>query len=141
MKRPIFIIIWVVCVVLISGMQTVSQETAVEEKVGSGCIGECKAPTKVEYTVNSKCNVLVIARTVETSLCPDMGVHIFLFKNGEEVGNGHITRKDDAIQTEAEPGDKIMAYIMTYPLYNGINCIRQGNLKFELFKKNIEKRD
>lgn len=145
MKRTIFIMMmFAVCTALVSTEQTEPKKPVGEEIVGTGCVGECgetAGPSAtIEYTVASGSNVLMIVKTVERGLCMDTGVYAFLFKNGKEVANGHINQKGDSIKTKAAPGDKIVAYALTYPLFNGIICIRLGELKFNLIKKNVGKK-
>ena len=144
MKRNIFIImmcvVCIMCVALVSAEQAVPQKPVAGETVGSGCVGECGATAKIEYTVDARDNVLMVVKTVETGLCTDTGACAFLFKNGKEAAYGHITKNGASIQTKAAPGDKIVAYSMTYPLFTGVVCISLGNLKFDLIKKNLLKK-
>lgn len=142
MKKMFFILIFVSFATLVVGEEIDSHNKIDEEVVKSGCIGECglKQPIpNIEYIVNSPKNVLIIFKSIESSLCRNTGVYVFLFKNGKEVANGHLHGKGEFIQTIAAKGDKINAYIIAYPLFNGMKCIRQGNLKFNLIKKNIVK--
>lgn len=104
---------------------------------GKGCVGECGKTAAIEYKVDAKINKMMIARTVKTSLCPNTGAYAFLFKNGVEVANGSITKEGVSIQTEAAPGDKIVVYVMTYPLFNKIRCIRLGELNFVLIQQDL----
>ncbi len=105
--------------------------------VGKGCVGECGKTAAIEYKVDAKINKMMIARTVKTSLCPNTGAYAFLFKNGVEVATGSITKEGVSIQTEAAPGDKIVVYVMTYPLFNKIRCIRLGELNFVLIQQDL----
>lgn len=136
--------VFFVCVILVSAEKTDAKKPASEEIVGSGCVGQCEGSVgtsaTIEYTVESGSKkVLMIVKAVEVGLCRNTGVYAFLFKNGKEVANGRLANKDDSIQTKAEPGDKIVAYCTTYPLFNGIVCVRGGELKFDLIKKNTGK--
>jgi hypothetical protein len=130
----VFIMMVVVCAALISAKEIVSQKPLI---VGKGCVGECGKTAAIEYKVKAAINKMMIARTVTTSLCPNTGAYAFLFKNGVEVANGSITNEGAAIRTEAAPGDKIVVYVMTYPLFNKINCIRLGELNFVLVEHDL----
>ena len=132
----IFMIMAAVGVVLISAVENVPQKD-LGLIVGKGCVGECGKTAAIEYKVDAKINKMMIARMVNTSLCPNTGAYAFLFKNGEEVANGRITKEGASIQTEAAPGDKIVVYVMTYPLFNKINCIRLGELNFVLIQQDL----
>lgn len=135
MRRTIvFIMMVAVCAVLFSAKEIVSQKPLI---VGKGCVGECGKTTKIEYKVDAKINKMMIARTVKTSLCPNTGAFAFLFKNGEEVAHGSITKKGASIQTEAAPGDKIVVYVIMYPLFNEIICVRLGELNFVLIQQDL----
>jgi hypothetical protein len=124
----------VVCAALVSAREIVSQKPLI---VGKGCVGECGKTAKIEYKVKATINKMMIARTVKTSLCPNTGAYAFLFKNGKEVAHGSITKKGASIQTEAAPGDKIVVYVMMYPLFNEIICIRLGELNFVLIQQDL----
>ena len=124
------------------GAALISAEGNVPQKdlgliVGKGCVGECGKKAAIEHKVDAKINKMMIARTAKTSLCPNTGAYAFLFKNGVEVANGRITKEGAAIQTEAAPGDKIVVYVMTYPLFNEIKCIRLGELNFVLIQQDL----
>lgn len=135
MKRMIiFFVVMMVCIVLVSAAEAVSRKPPV---VGKGCVGECGAKATVEYKVKAKISKMMIIRSVKSSLCPNTGAFAFLFKNGEEAANGSITTEGASIQTEAAPGDKIVAYVITYPLFNGIMCIRLGELNFQLLEHDL----
>jgi hypothetical protein len=124
----------VVCAAQVSAKEIVSQKPLI---VGKGCVGECGNTAKVEYKVKAKINKMITARTVKTSLCPNTGAYAFLFKNGVEVAAGSITKEGAAIRTEAAPGDKIVVYVMRYPLFNEIKCIRLGELNFVLIQQHL----
>jgi hypothetical protein len=124
--------------------QAVPPQRAGEEIVGSGCVGECSASVGgespiIKYKVDADRSVTMVLRTSGTGLCKNTGVFAFLFKNGKEVANGDITSLGDSIETKASPGDNIVAYCVTYPLFNDIVCVRGGELKFDLIKKTREK--
>lgn len=135
MKRTVvFMMMLVVCTALVSAKDIVSQKPLI---VGKGCVGECGKTAKIEYKVKATINKMIIARTVKTSLCPNTGAYVFLFKNGEEVANGSITKDGASIQTEAAPEDRIVVYVMMYPLFNKIKCIRLGELNFVLVERDL----
>jgi hypothetical protein len=135
MRRAIvFIMMVVVCAALVSAKEIVSQKPLI---VGKGCVGECGKTAKVEYKVKATINKMMIARTVKSSLCGNTGGYAFLFKNGVEVANGSITKDGASIRTEAAPGDKIVVYVMMYPLFNKIRCIRFGELNFVLIQQDL----
>jgi hypothetical protein len=132
----IFMMMAAVGAALFSAEENVPQKD-LDLIVGKGCVGECGKTAAIEYKVKAAINKMMIARTVTTSLCPNTGAYAFLFKNGEEVANGSITNEGAAIRTEAAPGDKIVVYVMTYPLFNKINCIRLGELNFVLVEHDL----
>lgn len=111
-----------------------SSITASGKVVGKGCVGECGGPNNIEYVVESRINVMMVVRNVETSLCPNTGAFAFLFINGREAARGPITKDGSAIAAEAAPKDIVVVHVVTYPLYNGIQCIREGELKFNLIQ-------
>lgn len=102
--------------------------------VGKGSVGECGSTATIEYKFEGKIQKLMIVKTVETSLCPNTGAFAFLFKNGKEVTNGSITKLGSSIQAEAAPGDQIAVFVTLYPLFNETQCIRLGNLDFNLIE-------
>ena len=43
-----------------------------------------------------------------------------------------LTRFGAFIQVKANPGDRIVAIVQAIPLFNGIACVRLGELEFNL---------
>jgi hypothetical protein len=132
----IFMMMAAVGAALISAVENARQKDS-GLIVGKGCVGECGKTAAIEYKVKATINKMMIARTVTSSLCPNTGAYAFLFKNGVEVTNGSITKDGASIQTESAPGDTIVVYVMTYPLFNKINCIRLGELNFVLIEHDL----
>ena len=131
-----------IIMVCLVGMTLVlaSEPVSTDPIVGKGCVGECGKTAEVKYKVTASISKMMVVKTVNTSLCPNTGAFAFLFKNGKEVAQGSITKLNASLQTEAAPGDQIIVYVMTYPLFNGIVCIRLGELNFVLLEYDLEKK-
>lgn len=105
--------------------------------VGKGCVGECGQSSTIRYTVDAKSPVLMIVQTVETSLCPNTGAHAWLFINERLAGHDVITRLGSRVLDEARPGDEVVVHVATFPVPNGIVCVRQGELDFVLVQQDF----
>ena len=75
---------------------------------------------------------MIVLRTVGSSLCPNTGAVGLISVNGVPTSSGSLTAKGNLIQTEAEPGDHVAAIIHAVPLFNGISCVRLGELEVHL---------
>ena len=60
------------------------------------------------------------------------GVVAVLTVNGELAASGVITEVGNSIQAGAKPGDWVVATVSTFPLHNGVVCVRFGELDFRL---------
>ena len=100
--------------------------------VAQGCIGECGSPVTVPYIVTDEDTKKITVKTVETSLCGNTGAFAFVFRNGKLADQGIITKLGSTLMTKAEKGDNIVVFATLFPLFNGIVCIRLGNLDFHL---------
>lgn len=101
-------------------------------EVGTGSVGEPGITAQVEHQVEAKIEKLMVLRSVESSLCPDHGVVAVLTVNGELAASGVITEVGSSIQAGAKPGDWVVATVSTFPLNNGVVCVRFGELDFRL---------
>lgn len=102
--------------------------------VGSGCVGECGQTATVKYKVKTKSKKLFVLQTVKTSLCGNTGAYAFVSVNGKGVAKGDIAGKGTKLKFTARPGDRIVVFVTTYPLFNEITCIKLGKLNFGLLQ-------
>ena len=100
--------------------------------VATGSVGESGASSQLTHKVQCKIAKLMVLKTAESSLCPNTGAVGILMVNGIPQVFGDLTQPGSAIQTEAQPGDNVVAIIHTVPLFNEIVCIRLGELKVVL---------
>lgn len=100
--------------------------------VGKGCVGECGKTSTVEYTVESKIEIMMIVENVKTNLCTNTGAYAWMFVNGREVVSGSITRPGSKINYTARPRAQVVVHVTTYPLHNGQTCIVLGELNYTL---------
>lgn len=103
--------------------------------VAKGAVGESGSSTTVNYTVKACTKTMMIVRTVDTSLCGNTGAFALMFNNGVLVANGIITDDGAAIRHMAAPGDEISVYVATFPIPNGVMCIRLGELAFHVMQQ------
>lgn len=100
--------------------------------VGRGGVGESGASTLILHQVTGTVQKLMVLRTTETSLCPDTGAVAVLVVNGVPSAHGDITAQGSSIQTTANPGEWVAAIVHAVPLFNGISCVRLGELSVQL---------
>ncbi len=105
--------------------------------VEKGSVGERGNTATVEHKLKTKIAKFIIVRNVETSLCGNTGAFAFLFKNGQEVSNGSITELGSTMLLEAAPEDQVAVFVTLYPLFNDIQCIRLGDLNFNVIEMDI----
>lgn len=105
--------------------------------VGKGAVGENGPTAMVNYTVKAKTEIIMIVKTVDTSLCGNTGAFALMFKNGKLVAHGAITDEGAAIQHTANPGDEIVVYVATFPIPNDIVCVRLGDLTFHVIQHDL----
>ncbi len=105
--------------------------------VGKGAVGESGPTAIVNYTVKAKTEILMLVRTVDTSLCGNTGAFALMFKNGMLVAHGAITDDGASIQHTADPGDDIVVYVATFPIPNEIVCVRLGDLYFHVIQHEL----
>jgi hypothetical protein len=55
-----------------------------------------------------------------------------LVVNGSPAASADITRPHSSIQAEAAPGSRVSAIVHTVPHFNGVMCIRLGELQYNL---------
>lgn len=100
--------------------------------VAKGGVGESGASSQLIHKVEDKIAKLMVLKRTESSLCPNTGAVGILIVNGIPTAFGDLTQPESSIQTEAQPGDDIVAIIHTVPLFNEIFCIRLGELNVVL---------
>ncbi|ETX00449.1 MAG: hypothetical protein ETSY2_39075 [Candidatus Entotheonella gemina] len=105
--------------------------------VGKGAVGESGPTAMVNHTVKAETEIMMIVKTVDTSLCPNTGALALMFKNGVLVAHGVITDEGASIQNAADPGDQIVVYVATFPIPNEIVCVRLGDLTFHLIQQDL----
>ncbi|MBI2716507.1 MAG: hypothetical protein HYX37_18975 [Rhizobiales bacterium] len=106
--------------------------------VGKGGVGESGATALVTHTVTGKSEIVMVVRNVGSSLCPNTGAIAMLIVNGVPAAHGNITAAKTSIQASAKPGDQVIALVHAIPLFNGIMCIRLGELDFTLEQCDLE---
>ena len=109
-----------------------SKKEALCEVVAEGGVGESGASTMLHHKVSGRSSVMIVLRRTESSLCPNTGAVGVLLVNGQVRDSGNITGEASSIQAEAAPGDHVIAVVHTYPEFNGISCIRLGELEVTL---------
>jgi hypothetical protein len=100
--------------------------------VGHGGVGESGASTLILHQVTGSIQKLMVLRTTKTDLCPNTGAVAVLVVSGTPMAHGDITAQGSSIQTTANPGDWVAAIVHTVPLFNGIACVRLGELYVQL---------
>jgi hypothetical protein len=102
--------------------------------VAKGGVGESGASSLLVHNVNATIQKLMVLRNIESSLCPDTGAMAMLLVNGQLVAQGDITKVGSSIQTPdtVKSGDVVIAIVNTFPLFNGVVCIRLGELSVVL---------
>ncbi|ETX01410.1 MAG: hypothetical protein ETSY1_07540 [Candidatus Entotheonella factor] len=111
--------------------------TAAGTVVGKGAVGENGPTAIVNYTVKAETEIMMLVKTVDTSLCPNTGAFALMFKNGMLVAHGVITDEGASIQNAADPGDDIVVYVATFPIPNEIVCVRLGDLSFNVIQQDL----
>ena len=86
------------------------------------------------HELKEKVQKLMVLRTVDSTLCHNTGAVAMLVVNGKPVAQGDITKVGSSIQTAStvKPGDVVIAIVNTVPLFNGIICVRIGELNVVL---------
>ncbi len=105
--------------------------------VGKGSVGESGPTAMVHYTVKAKTDILMLVKTVETSLRGNTGAFALMFKNGVLVASGPITDDGASIQETAAPGDEIVVDAAAFPIPNEIVCVRLGDLYFNVMQHDL----
>ncbi len=101
--------------------------------VGRGGVGESGATCLLHHQVTGDREIIMVVRNVENSLCPNTGAIAVLVVNGNSVAHG-----TGSIQANAKPGDNVIALVHAIPLFNGIACVRLGELYFTLEQCDLE---
>lgn len=100
--------------------------------VGQGSVGESGASSILCHTVSGTTSKVIVVRQTGSSLCPNTGAVATLLVNGVPVATESISAAGSMLQTDANPGDKITVVVHTVPLFNGVLCVRLGDLSFRL---------
>ena len=109
-----------------------NQQNSACKGVAKGGVGESGASTLLTHVVGGPTSKMIVLRTIGSSLCPNTGAVGVLSVNGIPVASGALTANGSSIQTEAAPGSHVAAVVHTVPLFNGIACIRLGELDLQL---------
>ena len=145
MKTPIksigIMIAALALIVLASPVRAQTQKTdsGAGVAVGKGGVGESGTSVILIHKVKSKAQKLIVLSNVGSSLCGNTGAVAMLVVNGVPKVHGAITDKKSSICVKANPGDNVVAVVHTIPLFNGIVCIRLGELSFELQERDVAK--
>ena len=102
------------------------------ETVAEGGVGESGASALLHHQHCGDTPKMVVLRTTESSLCTNTGAIAALVVNGEPAATANITPVGATVETEAAPGDHVVAVVHTIPLFNDIVCVRLGELEFGL---------
>lgn len=113
-------------------------EAAQAVTVGTGSIGESATTSMLQHQVQGRSRKRVGLSTVASSLCGDTGVVAMLVVNGTPKVHGVLTRPESRIEVLAKPGDRVIAVAHAIPLYNGIHCVRLGELKLALWERDAQ---
>jgi hypothetical protein len=100
--------------------------------VAKGGVGESGASLRLVHKVEAKLQKLMVLRNVESSLCPDTGAVAMLVVNGQLVAQGNITGSSIQTPDTVKSGDIVVAIVHTFPLFNGVMCVRLGELNVVL---------
>lgn len=100
--------------------------------VGKGGVGESGAATLMTHTVGGPTSKMIVLRNAGSSLCPNTGAVGVLIVNGVAVASGTISAAHGSIQHEAAAGSLVAAIVHTFPLFNGVLCVRLGELTVHL---------
>ena len=106
--------------------------------VGTGGVGESGATSLLHHEVTGKLEIVMIVRNIGSSLCGNMAAVATLVVNGKAAAHGIITAAKSSIQASARPGDHVIALIHMIPLFNGVMCVRLGELDFTLDQCDLE---
>lgn len=106
--------------------------------VSKGRVGETGIVSRVHHQVTGGREVMMVLRNTESSLCPNTGAVAMLIVNGKPASTGDITQKNASIQANVNPGDHVYALVATVDLFNGIVCVRLGNLSYTLEQCDLE---
>lgn len=100
--------------------------------VGKGGVGESGGTSVVTHIVAGPSSKMIVLRNVSSNLCPNTGAIAVLVVNGKPEATGNISIANSSIQIEAPAGSQVAAIVNTIPLFNGIVCVRLGELSFTL---------
>jgi hypothetical protein len=109
--------------------------------VAKGGVGESGASSFLSHTVGGSSSMIIVLRTVETSLCPNTGAVGMLVVNGLPVASGALSDLGSVIHAKAASGAHMAAIVHTVPLFNDVNCIRLGELHVTLEECDVERYD
>jgi len=112
--------------------QTGEPDAAAPKPVAENAVGERGDSCLLVHRVEGEGKRLVVLRNVRSSLCGNTGAVALLVVNGEPKVHGVLTKVGSSLQVDAGPGDHVVATVHTIPLFNGIECIRLGELHLAL---------
>ena len=90
------------------------------------------ASTLLIHTVTGPTSKMIVLRKASSSLCPNTGALAVLTVDGEAVASGNISSSHSLIQFEASAGSRVAAIVHTFPMFNGVLCVRLGELTVNL---------
>lgn len=106
--------------------------------VAKGGVGESGASSFLSHAVTGTTSKIMVLRNVNTSLCGNTGAIGVLVADDQPVASGDLSAVGASIQAEAAPGVHIAAVIHTVPRFNGITCVRLGELTVQLNECELE---
>lgn len=109
-----------------------AKKTGACKTVAKGGVGESGATSLLHHTVTGDKEIVMVLRRAESSLCGNTGAVGVLVVNGTPIAHGVITDRGSSVQTNAKPGDHVLALIHSIPLFNDIVCVRLGELNANL---------
>ena len=112
--------------------QTTAQSTlGLCDLVGNGAVGESGESSQAYHQVTGETEIIMVARASGSNLCPNHTAVAVLLVNGKLADAGVISDAK-SIQANAKPDDQIAVALQSIPLFNGVECIVLGELKYRL---------
>lgn len=104
--------------------------------VAEGCVGECGSTAKIVYVVDNPNSSSVLVNlcllNAKSSLCPNTGAIAVIYVNNTAIKKVDITKVGSGTTFTAKNKDVVTVVVSTYPINNGIICVRLGELIFDL---------
>ncbi len=100
--------------------------------VGKGGVGESGATQLLTHRVAGSDQKVIVLTVVESSLCANQSVVAAILVNGVAIMTKRLSAKGETLQTTVSSGTEVAAILHMVPLFNGIQCVRLGELSVEL---------